>query len=142
MSKATERRSSRSPWLVAEMAKRNSSKSIEPSLLASKVSKANLTMRAQDILRCDLTCRSYQPCPEDRIACRLRRTSSCPIDHWGNREGIPRENTSSYMTTSHFELTACHWRISRTKEMIDVDSYSKAITLLRVFGIRSKHGNV
>ena len=42
ISKATSRRSSKSPWLVAAIAKRNSSKSMEPSLLASNVAKAYL----------------------------------------------------------------------------------------------------
>ncbi len=42
ISKATARRSSTLPWLVAEIAKRNSSKSMVPSLFASNVSKAYL----------------------------------------------------------------------------------------------------
>ena len=85
ISKATARRSSRLPWLVAEIARRNSSKSMLLSSFASNVSKANLSSeRAQcrggePEMRAYFTCKSCRLCPGDRIACKLRRTSSCRV---------------------------------------------------------------
>ena len=97
ISNATERRSSISPWLVAEIAKRNSSKSMLPSLFESKVSNANLNNSCIVCLSAvhTLTCRSCLLCPEDRIVCRPPRTSSCPSDHWDNHGGNPRNSLDS-----------------------------------------------
>jgi len=123
ISKATASRSSRSPWLVAEIARRNSSKSIVPSSFESNVSKAYLEIQRLEFDSVkklnSLTCRNFQLCLRDRIGRRLVGISSCQVCQLDNHEENPRKSNICLASIEILDekITWCHWRISikRTK---------------------------
>lgn len=100
------------------MARRNSLKSIVPSLLASKVAKAYLEKRKNDFfssrnLFFAQTCKTIRLFPTDKIVCKLRRTFSCWVFRSDSRAEIPegkREisaNVSGFLSLS---LSRCATR--------------------------------